>query len=111
MLKHSSSRVPVGATISRGDILQLALQPGSQNAVDLTALLPREGCQNASQVVDHLVKACFVQPLNDEQCKKLCQTLGELPPPQEWPQQRDAIKAKLEGLLTLMVSTPQYQIN
>ena len=91
-------------------LLRMALKPGS-NAVDLAAQLQREGCQNSRQVVDHLVKACFVKPLNDEQCKKLCQTLGELPPPDQWTQQRDAINAKLEGLLVLMVSTPQFQIN
>lgn len=32
MLKHSSSRVPVGATISRGDILQLALMSSDNRA-------------------------------------------------------------------------------
>ena len=93
------------------DLVHLALNSGGQNAVDLADQLECEGCQNTRQVVDQFVKAYFVEPLNDEQRKKLCQSLGELPPPQQWAEQRDAINARLEGLLVLMVSTPQYQIN
>jgi uncharacterized protein (DUF1800 family) len=93
------------------DLLHLVLKSGGNNSVDLATQLQREGCQNAGQIVDHLINACFVEPLNDEQRKNLCAFLGELPPPEQWTNQRDAINAKLESLLVLMVSTPQYQIN
>jgi D-alanyl-D-alanine carboxypeptidase/D-alanyl-D-alanine endopeptidase (penicillin-binding protein 7) len=41
MLKHSASRVPVGAELSRGDVLQLALMSSDNRAAaSLAAPIP-----------------------------------------------------------------------
>jgi|TARA_B100000959_G_scaffold22234_1_gene21491 hypothetical protein len=96
---------------SSAKLMQMAVDPDRKQAVDVARRLERDGCQDPSEVVDHLVVACFVKPLNDEQRRKLCQSLGKLPPPPEWAKQRDSINAKLRDLLVLMVSTPEYQMN
>jgi len=86
-------------------------QPGNKAGVDVVALLESASCKNAGEIVDYLVKACFDKPLTSEQRKKLAASLGQLPPPPQWAEQRDQLNAKLRNLLVLMTSTPEYQMN
>ncbi len=95
---------------SSASLLRTVPRPG-KSGVDVIALLECGGCEDAAGIVDFLVKACFDKPLNDEQRAKLTAILGQLPPASEWAKQRDQINAKLQGLLVLMVSTPEYQMN
>lgn len=81
-----------------------------QGAVDLVGSLERGGLHKADAVVDHLAKAFLVLPLGDARRAELIRFLGELPPPADWPKQRDALNAKLRALLATMLSTPEYQL-
>jgi len=94
---------------SAAKLVQTAPQPG-QSGIDLVALLEGNGCKTAADVVDCLAKTCLVKPLNDQQRKKLIDFLGQLPPSPEWAGQRDEMNGRLQVLLVLMISTPEYQM-
>ena len=97
---------------SAADLVHTVPQSGDRNGVDVVALLECDGCTGtAAEVVDHLIKACFDKPLNEAQRQKLLGYLGQLPPSSQWAEQREEINSKLRGLLALMVSTPEYQMN
>jgi hypothetical protein len=66
---------------------------------------------NAAELVNHLTRACLVADLSDAQRQTLVAYVGALPPPAEWAQHRAELNAKLRGLLALMMSTPEYQMN
>jgi hypothetical protein len=87
-------------------VANLVEQPGA----DIVALV--EGrASSPVELVDYLARACLVVNLNETQRKELAEFLGPLPPPSEWPKQRDQINAKLRALLVLLLSTPEYQVS
>ncbi|HJN12412.1 MAG: DUF1800 domain-containing protein [Pirellulaceae bacterium] len=78
--------------------------------VDVVAVLEGKDCKTSAEVVDHLLKTCFVKPLGEQKRKELVDFLGELPPQPEWANQRSQINGRLHALLVLMLSTPNYQM-
>jgi len=83
---------------------------GGQTGADVFALVQKGGCQDASQVVDFLVKACLLRPLTPEKRAELVNYLGELPPAPEWEAKRAELLPRLQSLVVLMISTPEYQM-
>jgi hypothetical protein len=79
--------------------------------VDVVALLDGENCKSPTEVVDCLVKACFVTPLDDERRKELVDFLKDLPAQSEWEKQRSQVNGRLQALLVLLLSTPDYQMS
>lgn len=94
---------------SAAKLVQSAPQPG-RSGIDLVDVLQRAGCQSSADAVDGLARTCFVKPLNEQQRQKLTEFLGPLPPPPEWPAQREEINNRLRTVLILMISTPEYQM-
>ena len=94
---------------SAAELVQTVPHSG-RRGVDLVALLEGNGCETAADVVDHLAKTCFAKPLNDQQREKLIVFLGQMPPRTQWADQRDEINGRLQALLILMISTPEYQM-
>lgn len=78
--------------------------------LDIVALLEGGGCPAGAAAVDYLARACLMRPLPADKRAELTAFLGELPPAAEWAKQRAALNAKLQGLLVLMLSTPEYQL-
>jgi uncharacterized protein (DUF1800 family) len=85
-------------------------QPRGQRGVDVLALLQAGGCQNGAEVVDYLAKACLVRPLSDTKRQELINYLGDLPPCPEWAGKRDELNPRLQALVVLMLSMPEYQM-
>ena len=96
---------------STADLVRTVPQPDGRRGIDLVAFLQNCGCQNSTDVVDYLIKTCFLTPLSMESRAKLLDVAKDLPPVPAWAQQRDAVNAKLQNLVVLMVSTPDYQVN
>jgi hypothetical protein len=94
---------------SVADLVRTVPQRG-RSGIDVVELVQPSGCKNAAEVVDFLVKACLVTPISDEKRKELIQFLGDLPAPDEWTSQRDQINARLQSLLGLLLSIPEYQL-
>ena len=69
------------------------------------------GVTSAEQVVDHLTRTLLVVDLDPRPRQTLVEFLAPLPPAAEWPKQRDKANARFRGLLTLLVSTPEFQVN
>lgn len=81
-----------------------------QPQVDVVAAVAGKA-NNAAEVVDFLTRSCLLASVSDRQRQELVAYLGELPPAGEWANQRDQVNAKLRGLLVLLLSTPEYQVN
>jgi hypothetical protein len=62
------------------------------------------------QVVDFLARAVLARPLSEAKRNELCAHLGALPPRAEWATRRDELNQRLQELLILMLSTPEYQM-
>ncbi len=86
-------------------------QPNGRRGVDMVALVEAGGCKSSEQVVDYLIKACLVTPLDDEKRAELIGFAKDLPPLDQWAKQRDAVSAKLQSLVVLLTSSPDYQLN
>ncbi len=94
---------------STANLLRSVVRPEARG-VDVVAVLEGQDCKTSAEVVDHLLKTCFVNPLSEKKRKELIDYLGELPPQTEWAKQRKQINEKLRALLVLMLSTPDYQM-
>ncbi len=86
-------------------------QPGGVRGVDIVALVEAGGGQSCEQIVNHLIKTCFAAPLSAEKRAELINFAKDLPPRDQWVKQRAAVNAKLQSLVVLMTSSPEYQLN
>jgi hypothetical protein len=91
------------------EIVRSVPQPGRQG-VDLVAFVQQGGCKTAAEVVDYLTKTCLLLPLSAEKRCEVIGYLGELPPPAEWVAQHDALNERLQNVLILLTSLPEYQM-
>ncbi len=91
------------------ELIRTVSQPG-QRGIDVVALLKGCGCQSPTQVVDFLAKACFSRPLSERKRQDLIAYLKDLPPASDWATQRPAVNEKLQDLLVLMTSMPEFQM-
>ena len=94
---------------STANLLRSVVRPEARG-VDVVAILEGEECKTSADVVDCLLKTCFVRPLSEQKRKELIAHLGELPPQTEWATQRSQINTRLHALLVLMLSSPDYQM-
>jgi hypothetical protein len=82
---------------------------GQREGIDVVALLQGTECQTSSDVVDYLTKACLARPLEASKRQELVSNLEDLPPISQWASQRDTVNRRLQDLLVLLVSVPEYQ--
>jgi hypothetical protein len=81
-----------------------------RSGVDVVGLIQAGGCKCSDDVVAYLANACLQRPLSEAKRKELIGYLGALPPADQWSGLRDALNRRLQGLLVLMLSTPEFQI-
>ena len=92
------------------NLIKSVPQPGGRQGVDVVALVQNGGCKSAAGAVDYLAKTCLVRPLSPEKQKALVDYLGHLPPHSEWTKRHGEINERLQSVLTLMLSMPEYQM-
>ncbi|MDP6555782.1 MAG: DUF1800 domain-containing protein [Pirellulaceae bacterium] len=88
-------------------------RPGIRPGVDIVGLLDGNELTNSSEVVDHFMKNMFSISVQESKRQKLINVLdkgGALPPSSRWRSQRTRINEKLQLLLVLMISMPEYQL-
>lgn len=81
-------------------------QPG----VDVLAILP-ESAKTPGDIADYLTRSLLVIDPTPDERKVLVDFLSSLPPAADWPKQRDQVNTRLRGLLTLVVSSPEFQVD
>jgi uncharacterized protein (DUF1800 family) len=92
------------------ELIRSVPRPGNRRGVDVVGLLAGTGCCTAAEVVDYLAKQCLARPLTADKRKELIDFLGELPPPTQWSSRPAQLNERLQGLLVLMTSMPEYQL-
>lgn len=92
------------------DFVRSANQPQRQG-VDVVAFIEAGGADAIADPAGYLAKACFSPCLPEEKYKSVSELKNELPPPAEWSGRRDEVNEKLQELLIVMLSTPEYQFN
>lgn len=85
-------------------------QPG-RSGVDLVAFVQAGGPEAVSHPAGYLSKACFSPPLAEERLKDFADLERDLPAADQWSSRRDETNAKLQELLIVMLSIPDYQFN
>ncbi len=95
---------------SVANLVRTIAQPSGLRGVDVLAFVEAGGCQNGAASVDYLAKACLMRPLSDEKRQELISYLGDLPPCEQWKDNRKDLNQRLQALLVLMLSTPEYQM-
>ncbi len=91
------------------DIVDRVPVPGKSRGLDLVAVLKEKNIRTSTDVVNYLATSCFVKPLSAAKIKELVDFLGPLPEASKWESQHKQINAKLQSLLILMMSMPEYQ--
>ena len=92
------------------ELIRSVPQPGNRRGVDVIALLERGRCETAEGIVDALSEACLAAPLPEAKRNELIDFLRGMPAVTEWDKQRDLVNGKLQQLLVLIMSTPEYQL-
>jgi uncharacterized protein (DUF1800 family) len=91
------------------ELVRSVPQPGRQG-VDLVAFVQQGACQTAAEVVDYFAKTCLLVPLSAEKRSEIIGYLGELPPPGEWAKRHEELNERLQNVLILVTSLPEYQM-
>ncbi|MAD80206.1 MAG: hypothetical protein CMJ50_05080 [Planctomycetaceae bacterium] len=91
------------------ELVRNVQQGGQREGIDVVALLQGTECQTSADVVDYLAKACLVRPLEASKRQELVSNLEDLPSISQWASQRDTVNRRLQDLLVLLVSVPEYQ--
>lgn len=78
---------------------------------DYVALLKDRSFADTEAVVDHMIERFLARPLPPGKRRTLIEFVGPLPPSAEWAAQAKAINAKLQALVILLVSSPEYQVS
>jgi hypothetical protein len=94
---------------STADLIRSVSQRDCQG-VDVLSFVLKGGCRDKGDVIEYLAKTCLSKPLSPEKKAALLEYLATLPPCSEWEKQRNEINPRLQELLILMVSMPEYQI-
>lgn len=106
----NSSRVFVRYN-SVADLVRGVPLADGRRGIDMVAFVASNGCKNVDEVVDCLIRASYATPLDAEKRSKLIEQVKDLPPVDQWGAQRDTVNVKLQNLLILVTSTPEYQVN
>ncbi|MAF64280.1 MAG: hypothetical protein CMJ84_01295 [Planctomycetes bacterium] len=80
-----------------------------KKGVDVVALLQGAACETSADVVDSLAKLCLPRPLEASKRQELIDYTKDLPPVSQWTSQRETINVRLQDLLVLLTSMPEYQ--
>ena len=96
---------------SVSQLVRTVPQPGGAKGVDIVALVEAGGCKSCEEIVDHLIMTCFATPLPAEKRAELIKFAKDVPPHDQWAKQRAAVNAKLQSLVVLMTSSPDYHLN
>jgi uncharacterized protein (DUF1800 family) len=81
-----------------------------RQGIDMVAFVQQGGCRTAAEVVDYLTRTCLLVPLGGDKRSELIGYLGELPPPREWAQRHKELNERLQNLVILITSLPEYQL-
>jgi uncharacterized protein (DUF1800 family) len=92
------------------DLVRAAHQP-QRSGIDLVSYLQAGGPQAAAHPAAYLAKACYVSAPSPERLKAFADLERDLPPPDQWQSQKEAVNEKLHELLIALLSTPEYQFN
>lgn len=95
---------------SVADAIRAAPQP-ERNGVDVAAFVQAGGPDAVAHPAAYLAKACFSPPISGERLKEFAELERDLPPADQWSSRRDEANAKLQELLIVMLSIPDYQFN
>lgn len=77
---------------------------------DLVAKLQAAGPKETAAVVDYFARAFLAVPLSEPKRQDLIEFLGQLPPPDQWAAQRNALNERLRAMLVAMLSQPEFQV-
>ncbi len=78
---------------------------------DYLALLKANKLTKTEDAVDHLTRRFLLTDLSPDKRKQLIEFLGPLPPLSEWESKKKELNAKLQALVVLLVSSPEYQVS
>ncbi|HJM63103.1 MAG: hypothetical protein CMN05_15595 [Roseibacillus sp.] len=85
----------------------------SSRGVDLVASLAGLEFENSTEVVDHFLRSLFAVPIADPKRQKLINFLDQgapLPSSTQWGRRKTTINERLQGVIVLMMSMPEYQL-
>ncbi len=82
-----------------------------EGKADYLTLLKDNKLTKSEEVVDHLTRRFLLTKLSPEKRKELIDFLGILPPQSEWESKKKEINAKIQALVVLLVSSPEYQVS
>lgn len=82
-----------------------------EGKADYVALLKENKLTKTEDVVDHLTQRFLLTDLSPDKRNQLIEFLGPLPPLSEWESKKNELNAKLQALVVLLVSSPEYQVS
>ncbi len=82
-----------------------------EGKADYIALLKAKKITKTEDAVDHLTKRFLLTDLSPDKRQQLIEFLGPLPPLSEWESKKKQLNAKLQALVVLLVSSPEYQVS
>ncbi len=91
------------------ELVREVRQGGGKKGIDVVALLKGSECNTAAEIVDALTEICLARPLGESKRQELIDCIEELPPRSQWGKQHDSVNRRLQDLLVLLTSTPEYQ--
>ncbi|MCP4781923.1 MAG: DUF1800 domain-containing protein [Fuerstiella sp.] len=83
-------------------------------AIDIVSHLKSKELDSESQIVDLFARTLFVQPVSSKDRQSLIEFLKKgqrLPPAEQWIAKKTIVNKKLQTLLVMMLSMPQYQLS
>lgn len=92
------------------DFVRSANLPQRQG-LDMVAFVEAGGAEAIGNPEAYLANACFSPALPQEAYKEVVALKNELPPAAEWSSRRGEVNDKLQELLIVLLSTPEYQFN
>jgi uncharacterized protein (DUF1800 family) len=90
-------------------LARAATDPG-RGGVDLIAFVPDDARQSPEAVVAYLSGALLIRPLDDAQRKALVDFCCDLPAAEAWREHADAVRSRLQELVALLASLPEFQM-
>lgn len=82
-----------------------------EGKADYVALLKENKATKTEDAVDHLTRRFLLTDLSPDKRDQLIEFLGPLPPLSEWESKKKELNAKLQALVVLLVSSPEYQVS
>ena len=90
-------------------LVRAATDPG-RSGVDLSGFVPQSNRQSAESVVDYLAGALLLKPLEAGQRKALIEFCSDLPAAQAWQDHSELVRSRLQELVVLLTSLPEFQM-